>query len=520
MAMPGGASWPQIRRGLRYQFGSFETRDFSGGLNLSDAPSELAPNESPYMSNVTLDERGGVVKRLGLTALSTLTNPLRMYWSPMAGRGYVQDGTAIKTTTDFVTFTTCTTTMADTSRGGFCEFGGKVFFIHPTSGLYWHDGTTSTTLTSVGTGPKGFSLAAWQGALFAVGDPANPTRVWRSGANDGTDWNEAGTGGATHNDIRDTNDAPLTAIGTGTGIDLTAKPTLLVFKKRSVHRINDSTKLGYQTIAVQAGASGPMATTGVAGYVYSLNDVGIWRSDGVNPPVLVSQKLQPLFVSEQQNFAALSGVVATTVGQRAIFSLPFGASQATNNLTLEYNPLVGWFTSHTFGLSCAYPFLKNTSKLYGCGAATNKVYDVFTGWTDDGSAITANFQTRWFTPTGSNQLRVQRVRLFGRGIFGLYFKQDYQISDGLLNNVSITGNGFSWNGANWNDPSVLWGPLAYEGYQDFHALGIGKAVSFLFRDSSTTSAFGPNLLSTGAAPQVGSFACYGLQVHFAPLGIS
>jgi hypothetical protein len=40
-------------------------QSFEGGLNLRDAPGELAPNESPDMMNVTLDERGGVVKRLG-----------------------------------------------------------------------------------------------------------------------------------------------------------------------------------------------------------------------------------------------------------------------------------------------------------------------------------------------------------------------------------------------------------------------------------------------------------------------
>lgn len=40
---------------------------FAGGLNLRDAPTELKPTESPSAWNVTLDERGGVVKRLGYT---------------------------------------------------------------------------------------------------------------------------------------------------------------------------------------------------------------------------------------------------------------------------------------------------------------------------------------------------------------------------------------------------------------------------------------------------------------------
>jgi hypothetical protein len=327
-------------------------------------------------------------------------------------------------------------------------------------------------------------------------------------------------GGSGFVDVRDNNDAPMTAIGTGTAIDNTAKPSLLVFKARSTHRINDSTTGSYQTLDAQAGASGPMAVTQAINRVVFVNEVGVWETDGISSPTLVSAKLQPLFTSTQLNFNKLSGALVTTVGQRVLISLPFGASQATNNLTLEFNPLLGWFASHDFGLGSACRFQSGTSKLYGGGPVTAKVYDVFTNYTDDGAVINARYQTRWFTPAGDNQNRVQRVRLFGRGTFQLYFKIDYQIGDGLLNNVALTNNGFQWNAVNWNAANAIWGPLAYEGYQDFHALGVNKACAFLFKDSSTTAATGPNLLQTGAAAQVGSFACYGLKLDYVPLGLS
>src|SRR4051812_5818906 len=47
-----------------------EFRRFDGGINLRDAPSELAENETPACSNVTLDERGGVTARTGITRLN------------------------------------------------------------------------------------------------------------------------------------------------------------------------------------------------------------------------------------------------------------------------------------------------------------------------------------------------------------------------------------------------------------------------------------------------------------------
>jgi hypothetical protein len=65
-----------------------EYRRFDGGLNLRDAPSELAENETPSCFNVTLDERGGVVARLGLTKLngsSLLPQPPQaLYYSSVA----------------------------------------------------------------------------------------------------------------------------------------------------------------------------------------------------------------------------------------------------------------------------------------------------------------------------------------------------------------------------------------------------------------------------------------------------
>ena len=58
----------QTRTGLRYFFREQLMQGFQGGLNLRDAPTELKPSESPSAWNVTLDERGGVVKRLGYTS--------------------------------------------------------------------------------------------------------------------------------------------------------------------------------------------------------------------------------------------------------------------------------------------------------------------------------------------------------------------------------------------------------------------------------------------------------------------
>jgi hypothetical protein len=67
---PGARRWPGVRVSAwraqpapPVEIG--EITNFSGGANLRDAPSELAPNEAYGSYNCTFDERGGVASRLG-----------------------------------------------------------------------------------------------------------------------------------------------------------------------------------------------------------------------------------------------------------------------------------------------------------------------------------------------------------------------------------------------------------------------------------------------------------------------
>ena len=73
--------------------------DFSGGWNPRDAWSAVADNELPDALNVTLDERGGITKRLGLTkynATQVGTGMLENCWySSALNLIIVQQGTGL-----------------------------------------------------------------------------------------------------------------------------------------------------------------------------------------------------------------------------------------------------------------------------------------------------------------------------------------------------------------------------------------------------------------------------------------
>src|SRR5262245_66574864 len=79
---------------------TFDLFDFSGGTNLRDAPSELAENETPLARNVTLDERGGAEKRLGLVndgaAAAQSADLSGGYYSNVLGGVVVQTGTDVQ----------------------------------------------------------------------------------------------------------------------------------------------------------------------------------------------------------------------------------------------------------------------------------------------------------------------------------------------------------------------------------------------------------------------------------------
>src|SRR3954451_19752897 len=50
---------------------SESTSGFAGGVNIRDAPNQLATNECRRLENVLLDERGGASKRLGCLTKGT-----------------------------------------------------------------------------------------------------------------------------------------------------------------------------------------------------------------------------------------------------------------------------------------------------------------------------------------------------------------------------------------------------------------------------------------------------------------
>lgn len=504
--------------------------DFSGGWNPRDAWSQVADNESPDMLNVTLDERGGVRKRLGLTRVgpqvSNVTNISSIYYSAATNRLLAQVDVDLYSSSDGgASWSASIKSFSTSARVHMVDFLGKTVIIHAADKCFSYDGTTVSAV--IANSPKGTCIAVWNNALWSIGDSALPSRVTRSDLGAIT-W----PGSPVTVDLRDKDDQPLTAIGGGAGQDVLGRDGLLAWKANSAYRIHDSATGAYTTVDLSYGAAGPQSVTTNEGITAAISRRGIIALRGSDDaPTVVSQKIEPLFHPSQITFAQSVLMVAGNFENRMVFSLPWAGSDV-NNLTLEFSPSQGWFAPHDFGLTCATTYAKDTAQLYGGKVGTSSgtfsygtVYNVFSGGTDDGmvgtddgNSIVAHHQTRWFEPNKGNDVRFRRLNVNGQGSFDLYFKVNYNTESGKLYPITLTGDAGVWGTAVWGVDA--WGTTLFQDYDHVFSLGHGRSFSILVQESSRLSVSGPTFLGISPSDERGAFAVYGYDLDVQPLGNS
>ncbi len=511
-----------IRQGLRYYSHFEQLANFSGGLNLRDAPTELALTETPDCMNVSFDERGGVTKRLGYTAwnASPAANLITQgYYSQVAdkllwysradGKLYSDPGTGVLT---------LRRTWTTGSRLGIVDFAGSVYAIHPVDGLYSStDGVTwAAVVASSGSVPVGDLLAAWQNKLWVAGNPATKLRLYFCGAGDPTKW--AGADGGGSNDIREKDDSAISALHGGTGFDNQTKPCLLVFKQESTYRVHDSSTGAFVTLDSKAGAASAKAVISLYGKVYAVSRRGVYATDGFSPMQPLSAKLDPQFTDAALAYGSLDNIAAGYQGDRLFFSITRNAA-TVNNLALEYHPLLGWFSAGTNSAACYVTYGKNQESLLAASpTVTGQIYKLNTGGTDNGAAIQSWWQTKVFEPNAGYQGRLQLCRMLGRGTFTVTVRTDFLTSGGVSTTLSSPMTGFSWGTGIWGTDA--WGESSGEDYRMFQPRSVGRAFQVRVDETSSIISSAAPLLETGVGLTFGAWGLYALQLNFTPLGLS
>jgi hypothetical protein len=512
---------------------TFQLQRFDGGLNLRDAPTEIAPSESPDCMNVTLNERGGVESRLGLLNLNAASPlpaaPSYLYYSTVADAliayipSAVGNGWIYKSINGGATWTVVWGFTAD-AEAAIVDFKNRVVVVNTLDGVYSFPSDLSAPTHTVGGAAnmdevRGSAVAVWQNRLFVTGDVRedathSQTRVWKSNIGSEQLWTVA----TDFNDIREVDTKPCTAIGAGVGMDVTGKPTLLIFKETSMYRMNDSTTMAYTTLHSKgAGAASAKAVATNLGRICSINREGIWVTDGLAIPIRVSDKLAPLFTQDGIDYANFSKWSAAAYRDRVVFTL-VRAGATSPNLMLEYHPELGWTVPHTFpfGIGVMAPYTKQTNKLFGATAAFGQVYSVFTGGTDDGVAIAARYQTPWAPLVSGDEARLRYLRAYGRGQLTAQLRSDFvTIGEDYALDFG-EGTGFVWDTGIWD--VGLWGEPATEGNADTALDQVCKHVSLMLSATTTDSGERAPLLGDGIAPEVGSWAIYGVKLDYIQLG--
>lgn len=525
------------------QVGATFLDSMDGGLNLRDAPTQIQPNETPDCMNVTLDERGGVNSRLGLLKLNPgsllFVTPVALYYSAVAGAlvAYTSTdggvGRLYKSTDGGVTWSSFYTALTQGGAGAFIDFKNRLVFVNTLDGVYsFPSDLSAPTHTVGGTGNmeevRGSAIAMWQNKLWVTGDiredaTHSKARVWFSNASSEVLWTVA----TAFVDIRDVDTLPCTNIGAGMGMDVTGKPTLLVYKQESVYRINDSTSGSYTTLHSRgAGSASNRTVVSVLGRICSINQNGIWVTDGVSIPQRVSDKISPLFSPLGLNLSQLANWTAGPWRDRAVFSVTSSAA-SKNDLVLEYHPAVGWIVPHIFrrtvgtmpiGPMALYTKTTSSKLVAFCElfSGNGMLVEMFKGGSDDGLFINARFQSPWFVLDKGDEGRLRSLRVYGRGSCEAQLRQDFATIGDAYTLTFQQGLGFTWDVGNWD--VGLWGDPATEGNANQPLDQVCKHVSFRFSNSTDTSSFQPPLLGTLATPEVGAWGIYEAKLDYIQLG--
>jgi hypothetical protein len=459
--------------------------NFYGGLNTRDLASELRDDEIPDALNVTLDERGAPTKRLGYerrysTAIAASRVSNLFHW---ATRGHIvsQIGTTMHLNNG-AAFHTWTTS----DRCGMCEFNDTLVMIHPVDGVRSYDGTTVSAAPA--NSPKGDTCATWQGKVWLAGNPDNPSRVTYSAIAALTFTTTSWV------DLKEKDSSKVTCLAGAAGLDVSGRPGLLAFKADSAYRIYDSSTGAYNTIDASVGCGSNIGAISAYGRTYTISTRGIYFTNGIDPMVEASAKIENYFNPTIINQTRADLYAAGRYQDRLWFSVP-AAGETENSIAIELHPLsagsgqgAGWIMVHTNAASC-YASLGRaaTDLVMGSPSANGLIFNSHKTGSDDGAQIASVFQTRWLEPNYGNKVRIRRLRFVGSGSFAAALYKDYEAGQSLPSvNVAIT-----FGGPTYDDPGSvydsgdLYGPLGFQGIQDFWSIGVVRSFSVRITETSS-----------------------------------
>lgn len=492
-------------------------KGYGGGVNLRDAPNQIAPNQALAILNMILDENGGASKRLGSVSRGTFgisgeraISMYTFYRDPIAPQILLQtDAGKLYYTTDFATFTLIVSGLSTTAPFSFETFNSKVYMSNGVDDYASWNGTTRTAFASA---PKGKYLRLYKDTMWVSGVTALPDRVYSSNAADAEVF-----GVSSWVDIAKGDGDTVMAIHTdGT--------FLIVWKLRRHWVIYDPVTFANRLVDYEKGCESHFSVMQHDGRIYFLSRRGICVFLGDSPSQVISDLISPVFTPSVINLGALNTTWAYVHENRIGWVIP-EATSVVPTLTIEFYPRLPEtpFTFHRLNARCFARIRTGaTEKVYMASTGSNKFLEVFAAvGTDDAATFQGIIESGWFdfdAPTIAKYLK--RVRVIGRGKFSMDIKRDYE--NAILKNytIDLTAVLDTWDIADIWSTAQTWGPATVMQELLINTDLYGRYFQFRFIDAETgigSKQF--NLGGTQYTIDAGKWAVYGVLIHGEALGV-
>lgn len=394
------------------------------GLNNLISDNLIKDQEASDLLNIQFTESGVVSKRFGHTAVGTgLSNAPKglgsYYYSASTHYLLTIDGTALK----YLSGSTWTTIS-----GASFTTGQPTCFTQARGDMYIWNGTdagrklSSLTLTAPTTTVSAKFAIYYGGRQIAAGVSTQPNRLYISNSTAMDDFTV--TTGGTAPQPQDATEAPGASSFTGTpgyteanvvdvnkndGDKITGLAkygeALIIFKERSIWQMTFDTSassINIQQVNGSLGAVSHRSIDNVDNDVFFLSRNGIYVL-GNEPNYFnairtneLSARVHP--VIETISPASLENVTAIFSGYVYRASIPSGGT-TTNNKTLTYDKrYTAWSVLSSENANAYSEFIdsSNIKHLYYAADDEAQVYEIDTGYSDNGSGINAYWTSRAF----------------------------------------------------------------------------------------------------------------------------
>lgn len=368
-----------------------EISDFRQGLNTNDASHEIGLAQSPALQNVDLSAKGKVKTRGGTSAINsgnTITSATGIY-----GAGYVKSKHIAVALTSIYSYSAGTSSYTAVSSGWtnntdmyMHEWNNYAYFANGIEAPSKYDGTSFSAITSVstqwGSGTYPDMITEHEERLW--GYDFSTSKVTWSNLADGDNW--TGTDDSGYHAFKP-NDG-----FTGTGI-VSQRGGLVVFKQQGIYIIRGKTPVSfnfpdqYKTV----GCIAPRSIVNIGNRILFLGrwfgDYAVFALDGSGELNIVSTDIIPtlnLINSATDNLAC-------AIEQKGKYKLSYPLSAGGwGAVNLNYQS-GAWEYDTGNAMRCYY---KGGNTIYGGSTSAGLVYQVDTGTSDNGVAITSYADTR------------------------------------------------------------------------------------------------------------------------------